>query len=60
MAGDVRDAFEAIWAVVPMIFCWKIAKQKDRDPIIWLLLSLLFGWLALLVLVCIVDLGERK
>ncbi len=44
-----------IFVILPILVCSNIADNKGRNIPIWVLLSLLFSWLAVLIIACLSD-----
>ncbi len=43
-------AVGAFWWVFPIIICLSMAGRKGKSPVLWLVLSIIFGWVAVLAL----------
>jgi uncharacterized membrane protein len=39
-----------LWAVIPAIACYWMAVKKRRSTLLWLLLGIVFGYMAIIVL----------
>ena len=39
-----------LWSVLPLIICSSMAKRKGKSRALWILLAILFGWIAVLFL----------
>lgn len=37
-----------IWSVVPLFICYSMARKKGKSRGLWLLLGIVFGWIAVL------------
>lgn len=49
-----------IFVIAPILICANLADNKARSVIPWVLVSLFFGWLAVLVLACLSDKTVNK
>jgi len=38
------------WSLLPLIICYRIAGRKGKGRGLWVLLAIIFGWIAVLVL----------
>lgn len=39
-----------VWSLIPLFICSSMASRKGKSRGLWILLGLIFGWLAVLVL----------
>jgi len=39
-----------VWSLIPLLICTAMAGRKGKSKGLWMLLAILFGWLAVLVL----------
>ena len=39
-----------LWCVVPIFICANVAESKNQSVALWVILSLMFGWFAVLIL----------
>ena len=49
----------ALYLIAPII-CRNIALKKERSPILWAFLGLLFGFFAVLIIECLPNLKSQK
>ena len=39
-----------LWSVLPLMICSSMAKRKGKSRALWILLAIIFGWIAVLFL----------
>ncbi len=39
-----------LWSLLPLIICYSMAGRKGKSRGLWLLLGIIFGWIAVLFL----------
>ena len=42
--------FVIVWSVLPLIICYNVAGRKGKSQGLWVLLAIIFGWIAVLCL----------
>lgn len=51
---------ELITLILVSALCYKLAKEKNRDEVVWAILGFLFSLIALLILLCLPKLEGDK
>jgi len=39
-----------VWSLVPLVICSSMARRKGKSRGLWILLAIIFGWIAVLFL----------
>lgn len=39
-----------VWSLLPLIICYNVAGRKGKSQGLWVLLAIIFGWIAVLFL----------
>jgi len=42
-----------VWCALPLILCYRLARRKGKSKGVWLLLGLVFGWIAVLIIAAV-------
>lgn len=51
--GPIENPGMVFIAIVFAAICYFVAAAKNRNPVTWGILGLFFGWISLIILICI-------
>jgi hypothetical protein len=46
--GGILIVAILIWSILPLFICYSLAGRKGKSRALWLLLGIIFGWVAVL------------